>query len=173
MLLLGLAVQVANLTLAALLVFLVSVVAIGGVLLAIAELAMYLEPVEAEDQGVRGQARDDDQGVLRVRRWNAESHAFDPSPWPAVLEPERVGLERELTLLRSGQPPERRSPFRGENALVISPIRNGPGAGLDPGQARPAPVFGFTVLELDMDYVRDEMLPDLAVRHLSEDSPVC
>jgi signal transduction histidine kinase len=111
---------------------------------------------------------DDDQGELRVRRWNADSHTFDPSPWPQVLEPERTGLERELTLFRSGQPPERRSPFRGEDALIISPIRNGPAPpGPDRGQARAAPVFGFTVLQLDLDYVRDEMLPELAVRHFT------
>jgi signal transduction histidine kinase len=111
---------------------------------------------------------DEDDGGLRLRRWNADSHTFDPTRWPAVLELERAQFERDLRLFTSGRPPERRSPSRGEESLVVSPIRNGPPPpGVAPGTARSAPVFGFTVLQLDMDYVRDEMLPELAVRHFT------
>lgn len=107
----------------------------------------------------------DDVG-LRLRRWNAASHLFEATSWPAALDMERPQFERDLGAFRAGEPFERRAPFRGEGSLLISPIRGlGPGPGGRGLQG--LPVFGFTVLQLDMTYVREELLPELTARHFT------
>jgi signal transduction histidine kinase len=109
---------------------------------------------------------DGDHGALRLRRWIPDSHTFDSAPWPPVLQSLKPQFERELAEFNSGRPPDRRLRFRDEDPLLVAPIRNvivNPPAGSRPQAVEP--VFGFTVLELDLRYIRGEFLPALAERH--------
>lgn len=104
---------------------------------------------------------------LRLRRWNAAAHTFDVAAWPASLEKARLEFKRELESFDVRRPFDRRSSFIEDDALLIAPIRN---VVLGPGPRPPtvpAPVFGFTIVQLDLGYVRDQFLPALAQRHFT------
>jgi signal transduction histidine kinase len=110
---------------------------------------------------------DDDNG-LRLRRWNAESHTFDTAAWPVVLARWRTQFDQELAEFKAGLAPNRRPPFRGEDSLIVTPLRNrvvqtSPA----PGPQTVTPVFGFTIVQLNMAYIREQMLPELAQRHFA------
>ena len=103
---------------------------------------------------------------LRLRKFDPESHVFEPVAWPEAIARWRLDFDRQLRDFNAGRPVDRRFGLTDEESLVISPLRNliGPGS---PG-ARPASitqVFGFTILQLDVRYMRDEILPALARRY--------
>jgi len=110
---------------------------------------------------------DADAEQLRLRRWNADTHAFDATEWPSVLAPWRSQFDQELADFRAGRP-IRRPNFRGEESLIVTPLRNlvvpGPPT---PGPQTVTPVFGFTIIQLNMAYIREQMLPELAQRHFT------
>lgn len=113
-------------------------------------------------------AVDSADDALRIRRWEADTQAFAPAPWPVVLEPWRAAFERERQTLGQDRPLDRRRPLVDDDALLVTPIRRAfrpRGRGDDASQQ--PPVFGFTVLRLDMDYARTELLPSLAQRHFT------
>jgi len=110
---------------------------------------------------------DDDHG-LRLRRWNADSHTFDQSDWPSVLARWRPQFEQELTDFKAGHGLNRRPAFRDEESLIVTPLRNrvvqtSPA----PGPQTVTPVFGFTIIQLNMEYIRGQMLPELVQRHFT------
>jgi signal transduction histidine kinase len=110
---------------------------------------------------------DDDHG-LRLRRWNADTHTFDQAEWPTVLSRWRPQFEQELADFNAGHGLNRRAAFRDEESLIVTPLRNrvvqtSPA----PGPQTVTPVFGFTILQLNMDYIRGQMLPELAQRHFT------
>jgi signal transduction histidine kinase len=102
---------------------------------------------------------------LRIRRFDRASHAFEPVAWPAPLERWRPDFERQLRDFNTGVPTDRRGAFFEEESLIISPLRNligGGGAGGRPTSI--TPVFGFTIIQLDVSYLQEEILPALARR---------
>jgi signal transduction histidine kinase len=108
---------------------------------------------------------DSDRAQLRLRRFDQASHNFDLVAWPAALETLRPEFERQLRDFNTGVPIDRRSAFTEEESLVVSPLRNliGPGgAGGQPTSI--TPVFGFTIIQLDVRYMQEEILPALARR---------
>jgi signal transduction histidine kinase len=110
---------------------------------------------------------DDDHG-LRLRRWNDDTHTFDRTDWPAVLARWRSQFEQELTDFKAGHGLNRRAAFRDEESLIVTPLRNrvvqtSPA----PGPQTVTPVFGFTIIQLNMEYIRAQMLPELAQRHFT------
>jgi signal transduction histidine kinase len=130
---------------------------------------------------------------LRIRRWNPDSRAFEATEWPAAVEKWRPQFERERREYGSGQ--DRRQPLAvRDDALMVFPVRSfdvgrgpGPGAG-GPGAAprstserapgaagtrsavNQRPPFGFTVVQLNLDYIAKEMLPELTQRHFEASS---
>lgn len=111
---------------------------------------------------------------LRLRRWNPDVRMFEPVEWPAQIERFRPQFEQERQEYEARR--DRRQPLGiRDDALMVFPVRNfdgpRPPIGSDPRQAPPtrAP-FGFTVVQLDLDYVAREMLPDLATRHFEHTS---
>jgi signal transduction histidine kinase len=109
---------------------------------------------------------DVDAGHLRLRRWNPESHAFETAEWPATMSEWRSRFEQEFADFSAGRPPSRRPSFRGDDSLVVMPLRNL----VVPQSPAPVPqtvtpVFGFTIIQLHMTYIREQMLPELAQRH--------
>jgi signal transduction histidine kinase len=112
---------------------------------------------------------DSDGGQLRLRRWNPDVRLFDPIPWSEPVATWRSDFEQELIAFNSGRAFERpRGAYRDVPSLLVSPLRNlvtpQPPA---PGPQTFTPVFGFTVLELNVPYIRDRMLPELTQRHFT------
>jgi signal transduction histidine kinase len=110
----------------------------------------------------------DEQGV-QIRHWNPTAHAFEVTAWPAPLEPFRQQFEQDFAALRAGRAIDRRLPAGMlEESLVISPLRPpppGPGGQRADGAL---PFYGFTVLQLDLNYIRTQMLPELSQRYFSD-----
>jgi len=107
----------------------------------------------------------DDQ--LRLRRWNPNQDALELTDWNPVVERWRPQFEAELAAFNAGRPVDRRA-VRGEESLIVVPLRNlvAP-ARPTPGPQTVTPVFGFTIIELNMPYIREQMLPELALRHFT------
>lgn len=105
---------------------------------------------------------DESQGQVRVRRWNDTSHAFDEVGWTAELAALRPRFEQELAGF--GAPRGERPPFAADDSMVVIPLGNAPPR---PGEERDRtpPVFGFTVVQWDMAYIRNEFLPALNESH--------
>jgi signal transduction histidine kinase len=111
---------------------------------------------------------DADAGQLRLRRWDAETHTFDSTQWPDVLTRWQPHFEQELSDFTAGRPFNRRPVFRDEESLIVTPLRNlVVPASPAPGPQTVTPVFGFTIIQLNMPYVREQMLPELAQRHFT------
>jgi signal transduction histidine kinase len=111
---------------------------------------------------------DADEQQLRLRRWNHDARTLEPAGWVAPVGRWREQFQKELDAFVSSQPIDRRNAFRDEPSLLVAPMRTlvlPPQTG--PGPQTLVPVFGFTVLQLDMTYVRELLLPELAERHFS------
>ncbi len=109
---------------------------------------------------------DTDKSQLRLRRWDLETHTFEPTEWPASLGEWRTRFDQELSDFTAGRPPTRRTAFRGEDSVIVTPLRNL----VVPQSPAPVPqtvtpVFGFTIIQLNMAYIREQMLPELVQRH--------
>jgi signal transduction histidine kinase len=111
--------------------------------------------------------------AVQLRRWDQTTHAFESSEWPDVLHQWRTQIEQELIAFRAGQPIERRM-LTGviDDSVVISPLRpwftQAPQS-REPSEAQVRPLFGFTVLQLDLNYIRTQLLPELAQRFFMPD----
>jgi len=111
---------------------------------------------------------DADAGQLRLRRWNPQVDALEATPWRPPLERWRPQFEQELADFTAGRQFDRRTALRGEDAFVVAPLRNlVVRAAPAPGPQTVTPVFGFTIVELNMPYIREQMLPELASRHFT------
>src|SRR4030095_14442429 len=105
---------------------------------------------------------DTDKGQLRLRRWDLETHTFEPTEWPASLGEWRARFEKELSDFTAGGAPPRRTTCRGEDSVIVTPLRNL----VVPQSPAPVPqtvtpVFGFTIIQLNIPYIREQMLPEL------------
>src|SRR3954464_3686033 len=114
---------------------------------------------------------DADGTQLRLRRWNADTRNFDLIAWPAQVEKWRPQFEQERRDYDAARQ-DRRPPLPiRDDALLVFPVRNfdgprGQGQGApDPRQAATRAPFGFTVIELNLDYITTQMLPELTERH--------
>lgn len=110
---------------------------------------------------------DDGGGRLRLQRWDATSQQFDASEWPAALQALHDELERERVALEARQPGERRFAFApGSGTFVMLPLPNF-GPRQQGGNPRREPMFAFTILQLDLEFIRTEWLPTLVARHFT------
>ncbi len=104
---------------------------------------------------------------LRLRRFNATTHVFDPSLWPESLARLRPEFERAYEAARAETRAERLN-FGDDESLIVLGLLNfeprQPGTRVDPP---PPPVFGYTVIQLDESYLRGGMIPALAERHFT------
>jgi signal transduction histidine kinase len=103
-------------------------------------------------------------GTLRARQWDAARHAFFEveSGWPAPLASWLPEFERQLADFDPA-PFGRRGPFPAfadDEMLLVAPLRNF-GPPREPGPP-PPPVFGYTVVQLDRQFIVDDVLPALS-----------
>jgi signal transduction histidine kinase len=103
---------------------------------------------------------------LRSRRFNVASHTFEETSWPEALRAWQPDFERQLHDFNAGLPLDRRPMLSDEESLIVTPLRNLVGPGTPAGTRPPSitPVFGFTVIALDVPYMREQILPSLARR---------
>jgi len=102
---------------------------------------------------------------LRLRRFDPVAHAFEPVAWPEAMERWRPELERQLRDFNTGVSPDRRGAFADDESLIISPLRNLIGTAGSGGRPTSiTPVFGFTIIQLDVRYMQEQILPALARR---------
>ena len=111
---------------------------------------------------------DAESASLRLRRWDPESGALEAVPWPESLAPWQAQFGQGLQDFTAGRPLNRRPILPGAESLIVVPLRNL----VTPvtrarGPQTVTPVFGFTIIELNMPYIREQMLPELASRHFT------
>ena len=104
------------------------------------------------------------EGLLRLRRWNGATHVFEPSLWPEQLARARPEFERAYEAFRQQRLFDPRGAVQ-EDSLIISFLQQN-----EPRQQGrpPAPMFGFTVIQLDEAYLRGQMIPSLAEKHFTD-----
>jgi hypothetical protein len=100
---------------------------------------------------------DEEQGALRLRRWNNSSHNFDCSSGPPISRCCGHGSSRSSLVFLSPEPSPR-APLPDDDSFVATPLVNAPPTPGEPRDREPG-VFGFTIVQWDMDYVRTELLP--------------
>jgi signal transduction histidine kinase len=109
---------------------------------------------------------------------------FDAVTWPDTLDKWRSQFLQAYREYETRRPDGRPMAIR-DDSLLVFPVRNfdgprgpvpgdrGPGGGNDRGRvddrqnAQARTPFGFTVVQLNLDYITGEMLPELAQRHFS------
>jgi signal transduction histidine kinase len=110
---------------------------------------------------------DADGDKLRLRRWNTTLHQFDDAAWPAGLLEWRPQFEDALAAFKERRPLDRRIGQPGDDAFLVLPLPNVGPRPPAPDDARPDPVFAFTALQLDLRFIGEQWLPELAARHFS------
>jgi signal transduction histidine kinase len=108
---------------------------------------------------------DAEEDALRLRKWNVDTHVFENAAWTPRLELLRPQFERDLTAF-SQEPRffDTRNPaYRGDDSMIVLGPRVLFPRGRQPQP--PDPIFGFTILQLDMASMKDVMLEELARRH--------
>ncbi len=119
---------------------------------------------------VRGvyRARHGDGGALETTRFDPVAGVFTPAPWPVELEQLHFRLASERRWPRRGEPrdgPAGLQLLADEVPAMILPMF-GAGPGTRPPGARPPGGVGFVVVWLNLDTIRDVILPQLSERHL-------
>src|SRR5688572_9241425 len=109
---------------------------------------------------------DAEGSALRLRRWNPATMSFDPAEWTVALLKWQPHFEQAMASFTSGEPLARAS-LPDDDSLLVVPLFNQPARAPGPQPTDETRVFGLTVVQLDMDYVRNQMLPALAERHFT------
>ena len=113
---------------------------------------------------------DADRGRLRLRRWDFTAGAFAAAEWPASLAALQARLAGELARWDddASAVPLRPADLMSEtdDALVIpvSPVAQHPGQ----APTRFEPVFGYTIVRLNVAHIREQFLPALVERHFPQ-----
>jgi signal transduction histidine kinase len=108
---------------------------------------------------------------LRLLRWDASARAFVPAQWEGALAGTKTYFTSALTaFISQGRRRLDRPPPREHEALLIAPLIHIQfGAPPQPLALRSlATTFGFTLIELNLPAIKEQLLPALAHRHFSE-----
>jgi signal transduction histidine kinase len=117
------------------------------------------------------------QTETRLRRWNPVDSTFDLAAWPAELSDLEGRIQQHLDHI------EVQGMRRGERLLappiawsdertLIAPIMHIdlPDAGRMPARVPDVRLIGFSMIHLDLDIIRQEMVPALVRRHFVDPS---
>src|SRR5688500_277443 len=107
---------------------------------------------------------------LRLRRYNNGTHVFEPSLWPEELDRHRADFEAAYKDFQAQRESNRRirTAFGDEESLLVSPLQNFEVRQPGSQPTVTEPVFGYTIIQLDESYLRNQMIPALAERHFTE-----
>jgi signal transduction histidine kinase len=110
---------------------------------------------------------DADAGALRLRRWNSTRHALEPAAWEGAVARWHPYFDAQHAAFVANERPGRGGAPENDDAVIVTPLLTPPPAPARAATA-PAPIFGFTVLELDLEYIRGQLLAALAERHFND-----
>jgi signal transduction histidine kinase len=114
---------------------------------------------------------DADGPRIRLRRWVPDERMFEDAEWPPDIAAYRPQFERERRTFDANPGFRPQFPVP-DDSLLVAPVSNFDNA-VRPGpapvtQMQPArPPFGFTVIQLNLEYIAHEMLPELTQRHFT------
>lgn len=108
-------------------------------------------------------------GDVRLRRWDPEGRTFNAADWTGPLASARPQFAGELAAFAEGRRPGfEATRFYADEALLVAPLIN---VHVVPPREtdvhRLVSIFGFTVLQLNMPLIAQQLLPALAQRHFS------
>ena len=114
---------------------------------------------------------DADRGTIRLRRWNGAERRFEAAEWTGPLARVREHFTAELQAFNAAGRSGAHRPVRmiGDESLLVAPVVN-----IQVGSERPhqthasvATMFGFTVIQLNLSYLKEELVPALARRYFA------
>ncbi|MBS1806838.1 MAG: HAMP domain-containing histidine kinase [Acidobacteria bacterium] len=113
-----------------------------------------------------------DSESLTLKQFNASTNQFSPQPWPEELRSLEPVLEQRLKATRAAfaqEPPQmppapNLSPMlNGDLQALVTPIVKFPFLGSDD---QTPTISGYAIVQLDANFIQQEMLPTLAKQHL-------
>jgi signal transduction histidine kinase len=111
-------------------------------------------------------------GAVDLKILDFADGRFKPSAWPDEWSATRAWIESRTTTMREGGPPRGEPWHDGDGLMFEAPIfaaglRNGggPGRGGAPGRGGRIEL-GWTIVDLNPDYLADTLLPEAVQRHL-------
>ena len=111
---------------------------------------------------------DENAGGLRLRRWNQATDTFEPAAWSHSLQAWRLRFQQAMMAWRATGQPFGDVLRADDPSLFISPILGR--AGGQTGSSRSQlDILGFTVVEVDWEFLRTRLLPELVERLTSTD----
>lgn len=99
-----------------------------------------------------------------LRRLDPDRASFEPWDWPASWSQLRERITERLT--NTGSPGPFRASTIDESAVIDLPRFPPPQSPGGPREPRPRKELDWLIVELDLDYLRTSLLPDLLHRHL-------
>jgi signal transduction histidine kinase len=111
---------------------------------------------------------DENTGGLQLRRWNQTARAFEPVAWSHSFQAWRPRFQRAIQAWRaSGRTPDHVI-LADDPSLLIMPIVGTAGGQTRSPRTRPD-MLGFSVVEVDWEFLRTRLLPELVDRFTSDD----
>ena len=105
---------------------------------------------------------------LRLRSWSDAARTFEPATWTPALEPFRQRFGGELTTWDAHPPDEPVRPgdlLSDDGTMIVAPVAPVPVQNDAGHLVSFQPVFGYTLIRLDMPFLKDEFLPAIVERH--------
>jgi signal transduction histidine kinase len=109
---------------------------------------------------------------LRLREWSSEQRQFVPAAWTSDLTTARQRAASELARWNDRPPDEPPRPgdlLNTDGSILLAPIA----PAIQSGTGRTTqfePVFGYTVIRLDLKYIADDLLPRLVDKHFRREA---
>jgi signal transduction histidine kinase len=104
---------------------------------------------------------------LRVRRWSADDHRFEDTPWTPDLAAYRRTFSADLAAWQATPPKEPLRPadlLSSDGSAIVVPVA--PIPVLEAGRLTQFEVpFGYTLIRLNMQFIKEEFVPTLVDRH--------
>lgn len=119
------------------------------------------------------------KGPLTLQRWNATAQRFDAVDWPADMDAASTRVRDQLdqmsrrTLFRRGDGPPPGPMQPDDPATMVAPIVQVSAEeqhGDQPTRSPEVRVIGFTIVRIDLDVLKSEMLPSFVHRHFYDEN---
>ena len=110
-----------------------------------------------------------DRGLdgLRLRRWSPDDRRFESAAWTPDLDPYRRSFAAELAGWQAAPPKEPLRPadlLSRDGSAIVAPVA--PIPVFEAGRVTQFEVpFGYTVIRLNMQFIKEEFVPALVDRH--------
>jgi signal transduction histidine kinase len=109
---------------------------------------------------------------VRLREWSTDQRRFLPAEWTADLAPYRTRAVQDLATWNDRQPDEPPRPIdmlSDDGSILAVPIAPVPVQG-NGRMTQFEPVFGYTIVRLDVRFIAEEFLPRLIDKHFRHEA---